>query len=423
MKDPIIQDLLDKVEELYFHPRNVENLKKWVRQPKRALDNKWRHLPETVDFSRVPVPIVVNMEPSLRSEVFDYSVRDYFHNPQSYLEYYLKHEIFHFSEIVDDVPLLRHIPAYCTAYFEATLCGAEIVYLDDHDAILPDKPHMAELSEVELMPLADFNRGPSMTYAKKLYEYVLDQVQGREFTVAFPEWLRNPFGVATWLYGEDRLLEAIESDPRGVHRLIRYATDCRKEWTGQRRVFLGEEDYVTAPMYSDSVRDDTMGPDVYEEFVYPYELEVAELHGGIYYWHSCGDTSKLLESIGRLPIQVFHVGPWTSVQKAAEVFGSKGTALEFAIQKHGDYGPTLRPAQDDVFRASPEDVESKLRDILSHVVAGGVSACFVDAGPLHRASYRGGQTAVGDVASDVQAVQQWVRTARGVLERTDAMAG
>jgi hypothetical protein len=37
-----IQRLLDQVEELYVHPRNQENLKKWVPQPKRALDNKWR---------------------------------------------------------------------------------------------------------------------------------------------------------------------------------------------------------------------------------------------------------------------------------------------------------------------------------------------------------------------------------------------
>lgn len=42
-----------------------------------------------------------------------------------------------------------------------------------------------------------------MAYAKQLYEYVCEQIQGREFTVTFMEWLRNPFDMATWLYGEE----------------------------------------------------------------------------------------------------------------------------------------------------------------------------------------------------------------------------
>ena len=183
---------------------------------------------------------------------------------------------------------------------------------------------------------------------------------------------------------------AMESDPKGVHRLIRYATDSRKKWTRQRRDFLGHDEYVTAAMYSDSVRDDTMGPDTYQEFVHPYEMEIAELHGGIYYWHSCGETTGLLQQLVHLPIEVFHVGPWTSVRKASEIFGRKTTGLEFCVQKHGDYGPALRPSKDDVFRATPRDIESKLGDIVSHAIDGGVSACFVDAGPLHRSSYRGG---------------------------------
>jgi len=76
-----IQRLLDQVEELYVHPRNQENLKKWVPQPKRALDNKWRGVPGPVDVANGQIPIVVNMEPSLRSAIFGYSVKEYFHNP------------------------------------------------------------------------------------------------------------------------------------------------------------------------------------------------------------------------------------------------------------------------------------------------------------------------------------------------------
>jgi len=251
------------------------------------------------------------MEPSLRSAIFGYSVKEYFHNPEVYLENYLKHEIYHFTEIQDDVPILLHVPVYRSAYFEAILCGAEIVYLDDHDAVLPDTPHLKDLSDVGALPIADFNQGEVMSYAKKLYEYVCEQVRGREFTVSFMEWLRNPFGVATWLYGEEKLLTAMASDPEGVHRLISYATQSRKKWTRQRAKYLGEEDYVTAGMYSDSVRGTLISPQQYLEFVQPYEMGIAELHGGIYYWHCCGDTTKLLEQLGGLPLELSHVGPWT----------------------------------------------------------------------------------------------------------------
>jgi uroporphyrinogen-III decarboxylase len=254
--------------------------------------------------------------------------------------------------------------------------------------------------------MPDFNQGEAMSYAKQLYEYVCEQVRGREFTVSFMEWLRNPFGVATWLYGEEEFLTAMTSDPEGVHRLINYATESRKKWTRQRAEYLGEEDYVTAGMYSDSVRGTLISPQQYLEFVQPYEMEIAELHGGICYWHCCGDTTKLLEQLGGLPLELFHVGPWTDVRKAAEVFGPQGVALEICVQKHGHYGPSPWPAINDVFRATAEDIESKVRQIVRQATEGGATAFSIEAGPLHRTH---------SAEQDVKTIKQWIHTARTVL--------
>jgi hypothetical protein len=407
-----IQRLLDQVEELYVHPRNQENLKKWIPQPKRALDNKWRGVPGPVDVASGQIPIVANMELSLKSAIFGYSVREYFHNPEVYLENYLKHEIYHFTEIQDDVPVLLHIPAYRSSYFEATLCGAEIVYLDDHDTVLPNTPHLRDLSDVDALPMPDFNEGEAMSYAKQLYEYICEQVQDREFTVSFIEWLRNPFGVATWLYGEGRFLDELTSDPEGAHRLIDYAAESMKKWTRERAEYLGEEDYVTAGMYSDSVRDTLISLQGYLEFVQPYEMEIAELCGGIYYWHCCGDTTRLLDQLGNLPLELFHVGPWTTdIRKAAEVFGPQGVALEICVHKHDHYGPTPWPTADDVFQATPEEIENRIRRIVRQATEGGATAFYINAGPLQRK--RG-------VAQDVKTIKQWVHTARTTLASLDA---
>jgi uroporphyrinogen-III decarboxylase len=408
-KADMIQRLLDKIEELYVHPHNQDKLKKWVRTPGHAHDNKWRGVPAPADVARGQIPLVVNMELSLKSDLFGFSVKEYFHNPEVYLEKYLEQVLFRFTEIQDDVPIILEIPVYRSSYFEASLFGRELVFPDDHDAVLSDTPLLRDLADIDALPAVDFNQGEPMFYAKQLYEYVCEQTRGREFTVVFMDWLRNPFGVATWLYGEPEFLQATKTDPEGAQRLTAYVAECRDRWMRQRAEYMGQ-DLVTAPLYSDSVRGDNLSSQQYLEFVQPYEMAIAELHGGINYWHSCGDTTPLLEQLGALPLELFHVGPWTSVQKAAEVFGPQGVALEICTQKHGEYGPGPWSAIDDLFRSSPEEVENKIRRIVSQAVGGGATAFSIVAGPLHRT--RGAKR-------DVKTIKEWLHTARSVLSNLD----
>lgn len=405
-----IQKLLDQVEELYVHARNQGNLKKWVEQPARALDNKWRHIAVPLAESGGEIPIAVNMEPSLRSSIFGYSVREYFQNPENYLTNYLKHEIFHYTEIQDDVPLLLQIPIYHTAYLEGALCGVDIVYLDDHDAVLPETPLLMDLADVNKLPLPRVDKSSkAMSDALCLYEFVCEQVEGREFAVTFVDWLRNPFGLATWLYGEERLVEAIPVDPEGVHRLLEYAVHARQSWTEERSKFLQQSTHSTPCLYSDSVGSSSLTPEEYLEFVQPYELKVAEEHGGIYYWHCCGDSTRHLKHLANLPLELFHVGPWTSACAAAEAFSSKGTALEICLQKHGHYGPGNWSSEDDIFAASEAGMATRISRAVSDAQEGGATAFCIEAGPLHRTH---------NPAKDLEAVQKWVAVARKVLVDT-----
>jgi hypothetical protein len=349
------------------------------------------------------------MELSLKSEILGFNVKEYFHEPKVYLENYLKHTIYRFTEIQDDVPILLQLPTYRSSVFEATLFGRQVVYLNDHDAVLSDTPLIEDLSEVDALPMPDFNHGEPMSFAKQLYEYVCEQTRGREFTVLFMEWLRNPAGVAGWLYGEQEFLGAMTSDPEGAHRLMNYVTACRAKWARQRAEYLGK-DLKTAPLYSDSVRADSMSPQQYLELVQPYEMAIAALHGGISYWHSCGDTTPLLGQLAALPLELFHTGPWTSVREAAEVFGPRGVALEICIQKHGRYGPGPWPAIDDLFRATPQEMESKMRRIIGQAISGGATAFSIVAGPLHRTH---------GAECDVRTIKQWVHIARTMLSNLD----
>jgi uroporphyrinogen-III decarboxylase len=409
-----IQRLLDQVEELYVHPRNQENLKKWVPQPKRSRDNKWRGVPVPVDIASGQIPIVVNMELSLKSAIFGFSVTEFLHNPEVWLENHLRHVIYRFTEIQDDVPILLHIPTSLVAATDFSMWGSEVTYKDDDDPELSRTPLLKDLADVDALPMPDFNHGGMMALARQLYEYVCEQTRGREFTVSFMEWVRGPFGLAMFLYGKEAFLNAMTFDPEGAHRLLNFVTQCRIKWTRQRAEYLGEEEYVTAGQYDDSVSGLTLSPQGYLDFVQPYEMAIAELHGGINYWHSCGDTTKLLEQLSGLPLELFQVGPWTDVQKAAELFGPKGVALEICGSKYKWYGPHPIPAAEDVLRASPEQIESKVRQTVRQVAEGGATAFSLIAGPLGiRAD------AEQDAKKIIKQVKQWVHTTRTVLAHLD----
>ena len=405
-----IQRLLDQVEELYVHPRNEENLKKWVPQPPRSRDNKWRGVPAPVDIASGQIPIVVNMELSLKSAIHGFSVKEYLHNPEVWLENHLRHVIYRFTEIQDDVPVLLHIPTALVAGLEFSLWGSEVTYRDDDDPARSLTPLLKDLADIDALPTPDFNQGGMMALARPLYEYVCEQVRGREFTVSFAEWVRGPFGLAMSLYGGQEFLNAMTFDPEGAHRLLSHITQARIKCTRQRAEYLGEEEYVTAALFADSVNGTNLTRQGYLEFVQPYEMEIAELHGGINYWHSCGDTTELLEQLNGLPLEMFHVGPWTDVQKAAEQFGPKGVALEICRSKYKWYGPHPIPTGEDVLRASPEEIESMVRRTVRQAVEGGATAFSLIAGPLGiRAD------AEQDATKIVKQVKQWVHTTRSVL--------
>ncbi len=130
-------------------------------QPKRTLD-KWRGVPAPVDIAGGQIPIVVNTELSLKSAILGFSVKEYFHNAEVYLENYLKHVIYRFVEIQDDVPVLLHIPVFCGITFESSLFGSQPVYKDDRDAWISRTPVIKDLSDIDALPMPDFNRGKAM---------------------------------------------------------------------------------------------------------------------------------------------------------------------------------------------------------------------------------------------------------------------
>jgi len=392
-KDAVIQHVLDQVEELYDHPRNRANLTKWEPLGLRTRD-KWRGVPRPF-ASPADIPIVVNPEQSLFSDLFHYSVRDYFTDPQIYLEYYLKAQIYRFQEIQDDVPLMLHIPTFRNIVFETALFGSQPIYADDRDPWIARQPVISDLARVDDFPKVDFESSPGMAPARQAYEYILAQVEGRPFTVSFVEWLRGPLGIAEYLFGMQEFLVALAENPAGASRLLEHVTEARLEWENHRALYLGEEFPITAALFNDDVNTPTISPRIYRDQVLPCEQRIVAAHGGLHYFHSCGNTTKMLPHIASMRPELFHVGPWTDAQQAAQIMSPFGSALEVCVH-----------AVDDVFEATPETMENRIRDRISTAVAGGAQAMCLEAAALDR---------MHGAAIDLAAVQNWVKVARRVL--------
>ena len=139
-------------------------------------------------------------------------------------------------------------------------------------------------------------------------------------------------------------------------------------------------------MFNDEIYTPMLSHGMYEEFILPYELELAEFHGRVTYWHSCGVTDDFYESISTIPnLEMMHVGPWSDVARAAEVFGRCDVALDICVN-----------ATEDVYDRTPEEMRRKLRQIRD--------ACE---GRVRYAVRADGFQIVRGVEADLAKIRQW----------------
>jgi len=159
---------------------------------------------------------------------------------------------------------------------------------------------------------------------------------GYPLQVMFPVTLRSPFSIALMLRGYTELLLDSIDDPDFFRDLMAAVTDTLKQYAAQRAAFLGEP-IPRMKLFNDEISSTVISPQMYEELILPYEIELADFAHGISYWHSCGNTTDLYPSISRLPgLQMMHIGPWSDVRQAADVFAPKNVCLEICLNSVAD---------------------------------------------------------------------------------------
>lgn len=381
-----IKHLCEKINDLSDTPRNQERKKLWGQS---TYVDQWRGLPPR-DMS-YGIPFTIGLEWAMWAKVLNFDIKRYYTEGEMYLEARLRQKIYKLSQFEDDTPIDKTIDIWLGSPFELSLFGIMPVYLPDEEPWIARTPVIHNEEDLKRMKYPDFYKSGLMPQAHKMYDEIKDLVEKEDFTVGFPTWMRGPFGVAAFLRGMENLLVDMKLKPKFVHKLMRFVVDSRKQWFIERAKFLGNG-IGKGILDNDDVNCPTLSPEMYKEFVLPYEKELCEFHGGISYWHSCGDITLLLKLIREIPeIELLHVGPWTNLEAAARIF--KNTPLE----------KCLHPVK-DVQSATEKEIEHNLKKMIRVAKNGSITIRADGIQVLH------------SLKQDLEKVKLWISIAGRLLK-------
>ncbi len=385
MRNEEIARLLDQYCVLAESTRNKKLLREtWLRPNLAYLDDIGVPQPGVV-------PVIAVPQLSLWARKIGRSVSDLYTNPKTYLEVFLSREIGRFTQIQDDRPLNKRVIIVLGAGFESTLFGAHQVYSPTEDPWV-DRTPVVQTEDLDQLELPDFYKTGLMPLAHRFYQELSELVQGYDVEIAFPDWGRSPFGVAMHLRGMEPLLVDMLQQPAFFKNLLSFLTESAIHYRRERARFLGVA--ADKPVFhDDEVNVPTISLSMYQDLVLPFEKQYANAFGGLIYWHSCGDVTPILPAIREIPdITLFHVGPWTDVSQAADIFGK--VTLDICLHAL------------DIYETNEEAMRAKVSGILQTCREHGAHSFSIRPGILQ---------AFGTIEEDLAAIARWVKVARKIF--------
>ena len=317
-----IKRLLEEVRKLEQSSENKRRKEMWKEIPRTARD-QWRGVPKNDRSWRCgAIPLTIDLQNSFWAKYFNFSLVDYYSDAGIFLEYYLKIMIERFKMFDDDTFIVKRIPIWAGSGFEGSMFGMQVHSYPDKDPWLDYEDIIKNHDDLEKLDFPDFYTSGLMPVEIKLYEE-LKEITDADFEVLFPEWLRGPFGIALYLRGFENMLVDMKLEPEFAVKLLGFITGTREKWYRDLAKYLGKP-IQKGNIYDDEINCPSISEQLYRDLILPFEQDLCKFHGGLLYWHSCGDVTKLLEEINKIPdIDLIHIGPWTSVDKAGAIFKNR----------------------------------------------------------------------------------------------------
>jgi len=263
---------------------------------------------------------------------------------------------------------------------EATDCGARVELFDDQppaivesDAFLADKAKLASLDIPD--PLGE-NRMHDRVRAAALFK---ERIGGQKLIEG---WIEGPCAEAADLRGINTLMLDFYDDPDFVRDLFEFTLEM-----GLRFARAQVEAGVELMGVGDAAAS-LIGPQLYEEFVWPYEKRLVEgLHdmGVKVRLHICGNINAILEPIGRLGCDIVDLDFLVPVADARRAMGPNQVLL-------GNIDP-VRVLRD----GSPESITEA------------IAQCHRDAGDRYIVS-AGCEVPRGTASENVLALTEYARS-------------
>jgi uroporphyrinogen-III decarboxylase len=300
-----IAGLLDEFGRLCDSAENARRLALW-ENPDTGIrgETQWHGLPRFEVGKGHPAPVTAECLEKMWVAVLGMDIRRFYTDPEYFLEYYLRFKILKFRRFADDTPLTRQIPVCFGVTHEAGMLGQKIFFLPGEEPQFGREP---VIGPGDALPASvDFTRNDYLVKMAIPYYSRVRELVGGEFQVIFPQWYRAPQGVALYIRGFENFSLDLYDDPDFAHRVLRYVTDAAKDYARWVADFTGRP-IGPCDLFNDDIP--LMGPDAYREFFLPYEQELSDFHGGVAYWHSCGDVTKHVSEIHKLRgISLFDFG-------------------------------------------------------------------------------------------------------------------
>jgi uroporphyrinogen-III decarboxylase len=317
-----------------------------------------------------------------------------------YLEYLLKMKIEKFKRLPDDTPIDLNVPIWLGIPYEAAILGQKYHHTPEEEPTFDKQPVIADDSPLE--PVFDFDNSEMVQTAIRFYTAIKSLV-GDRFNVVFPYWIRGPQGMGLYTRGYENFLTDIYLNPDFTRRLLRYVTEAAKAYAAWRARFL-DEAVPLADLFNDDIP--IIRPEHYRDFILPFEQEISDFHGGVYYWHSCGNTTKHIPEILKLRnLKLADLGPAIADKPAAiRVFAGVDRAR-----------PTeIRFAADRLVQTASED---RIRQYITETI------CACQAAGMEKYVLRvSGMSLLLGAEEDLRKLQTWIRVTRAVQDELVAQA-
>ncbi len=215
-------------------------------------------------------------------------------------------------------------------------------------------PAFPEGIETERVRFSDMEIDQESTEAaiQRSQELTEDRLQ---IAVNYPDLSYSPFDMAVKMRGMENLMYDVIDAPESVIALMDIITGGfehhhgkreKRGWTNVvmsrdgRYAQVGFRVHCAYPLpefdpekprlqdewaYISAQTSSGLGPEMYEEFVHPFNVRLARLFpGGSVYYHGCECLDQKLDVLSTLPnLRRLHVSPWSSLKKASEKFEGK----------------------------------------------------------------------------------------------------